>query len=102
TPGYGLRHWPNGSPLGTGKHNIFGASPGIDGVVIEIDGGFPGGKERMRGVKFGTTQAAFFASHRDKQGGTARLFGARRPGASQFQQNPAAGGIIDGAVVNIV
>ena len=89
----------NGGSLGAGDHHS-GAAPGIKRVVVQIDGCLGRRNERMRGVVFRAASARLPRPSPKEQRGAPRLLRQRRPGARQFQQNAAAGGVIDGAVVD--
>src|SRR5579871_2623880 len=92
--GDGLDYREDGGALGAGYNHVLGAAPGIDGVVVEVEGGFGRRDERVIRVVFGSPQTAFFAGDREEQRRATRLLRKRGPGARQFEKDAAAGGVI--------
>ena len=68
-----LRHGPDVGALGAGDDHVLGAAPGIEGIVVQVEGGLGGREQRVRGVVFG---ASAVRPLRRSRRGTARSAGA--------------------------
>ena len=94
---------PESCSLGSGDGNIFGFAERIERIVIEINSGLAGGDDRMFAVVVGAEQAGFFRGHEEEESGAASVSsGMRCPDTSHLQNDRAAGGVIDRAIVDLV
>ncbi len=88
--------------LGAGDFDFFGRAEGRDVIEIQVERHFPGGNGRMLAEIFGTEQSLLFCGHGRENHRATGAGLSLRENARQLQHDTAAGGVVAGAVVNVV
>src|SRR5450631_2085 len=100
--GHGLDDRIEGGALCARDFDFFRFANRGQPIVIQIEGNFSRGYRGMRAQVFGTEQALFLGGDCGEQDRAAYGGLGVGPVAGEFQQDAAAGGVVDGSIVNIV
>ena len=101
--GGGLDGGIEAGALGAGDGGFEGlTAEGLDVVVVEVEGDLAGGDGRMLAKVFGAEQALLLCGDGGEDDGVGRLAGHGGPDAGEFHEDGAAGGVVGGAVVDVV
>src|SRR5271163_2640718 len=88
--------------LGARDLDFLGGAERHDVIEVKVEGNFAGGDWRMFAQVFRSEQTLLFASHSGKEDGATGLQCGLRIDTRYFQNNSAAGGVVHGAVENVV